>query len=215
MILVIDNYDSFTFNLVQALEAGGADLLVRRNDEVTVDDIKMLASDEASPLRGLLVSPGPSNPDNAGVSVKAIRIAGDLRIPTLGVCLGMQAIVAAFGGQIVRAPVLVHGSSSPVEHDERGLFAGLPTPFDGARYHSLCAEIASLPEELEISARALDDGVVMGVRHRDLPMEGIQFHPESLLTPMGPQLLANFLRACGEGVPDRLADAPSFALRGL
>lgn len=214
MILVIDNYDSFTFNLVQALEAGGAELLVRRNDDISADGIRDLV-DDATPLRGLLISPGPSNPDNAGVSVEAIRIAGEIGLPTLGVCLGMQSMVAAFGGQIVRAPMLVHGASSPIEHDGRGLFAGLPSPLDGARYHSLCVEIASLPAELEISAHSLDDEVVMGVRHRSLPMEGIQFHPESLLTPMGPRLLVNFLRACAEGDPDRLADAPSFALRGL
>ncbi len=216
MILVIDNYDSFTFNLVQALQAAGADVLVVRNDAITGADIEAMASDPASGLRGIVISPGPGNPGTAGVSVDAILVAARHDVPLLGVCLGMQSMAAAFGGAIVRAPTLVHGESSEVTHDGHGLLEGLPARFDAARYHSLCVDPASLPPELIVTARSEADGVVMGLRHTGRRMEGVQFHPESVLTPEGPHLLANFLRLAGEGEPDRLdAAAGSFATRGM
>jgi len=216
MILVIDNYDSFTFNLVQALQAAGADVRVVRNDAITGDDIEAMASDPAADLRGIVISPGPGNPGTAGVSVDAILVAARHDVPLLGVCLGMQSMAAAFGGVIVRAPTLVHGESSDVTNDGLGLFAGLPGHFDAARYHSLCVDPASLPPELVVTARSEADGVVMGLRHTALRMEGVQFHPESVLTPEGPHLLANFLRLAGEGEADRLdAAAGSFATRGM
>jgi anthranilate synthase/aminodeoxychorismate synthase-like glutamine amidotransferase len=216
MILVIDNYDSFTFNLVQALQAAGADVHVVRNDALTRAGVEALADDPANALRGIVISPGPGDPDTAGVSVDAIRVAAERRIPLLGVCLGMQSMAAAFGGAIVRAPTLVHGEASEVEHDGRGLLEGMPAGFAAARYHSLCVDPARLPAELEITATSPDDGVVMGLRHRDLPIEGVQFHPESVLTPSGPHLLANFLRLAGEGEASRLdAATGSFATRGL
>ena len=215
MILVIDNYDSFTYNLVQALEAAGAELRVVRNDAIDGAGIAALAADPAAQLRGILISPGPADPSQAGVSVAAVDAAAAAGLPLLGVCLGMQAIVVACGGAIVRAPSLVHGEASQVIHDGLGLFAGLPNPMAAARYHSLCAELANMPAELVETARTSEDDVVMGVRHRTLPIEGIQFHPESLLTPAGPALLANFLRQCGEGDPAILDGALEFARRGL
>jgi para-aminobenzoate synthetase component II len=216
MILVIDNYDSFTFNLVQALQAAGADVRVVRNDAITPEAIEAMASDPASDLRGIVVSPGPGTPDAAGVSIEAIRIAAAHDVPLLGVCLGMQSMAAAFGGAIVRAPTLVHGESSRVTHDGRGLLDGLPAEFDAARYHSLCVDPASLPPELIVTARSEVDGVVMGLRHTNRRMEGVQFHPESVLTPTGPHLLANFLRLAGEGEASRLdAAVGSFATRGM
>ncbi len=218
MILVVDNYDSFTFNLVQALETAGADLLVVRNDRIARDEIERLADapDARRPLRALLISPGPGNPESAGISVDAIRLAAEHRIPMLGVCLGLQCFGAAFGARIVRAPTLVHGAASEVEHGGQGLLAGLPSPFLAGRYHSLCVDAATLPAEIEVTA-STHDGVVMAMRHRRLPLEGVQFHPESVLTPDGPRLLANFLRLAGEGDPTVLEDAASssFALRGL
>jgi anthranilate synthase/aminodeoxychorismate synthase-like glutamine amidotransferase len=216
MILMIDNYDSFTFNLVQALQAAGADVRVVRNDAITRDEIEALASDAASGLRGIVISPGPGNPGTAGVSVAAIQVAAEHDVPLLGVCLGMQSMAAAFGGEIVRAPTLVHGESSEVTHDGRGLLTGLPEHFDAARYHSLAVDPASLPPELVVTAYSDVDGVVMGLRHTSLRMEGVQFHPESVLTPEGPHLLANFLRVAGEGEAGRLdAAAGSFATRGM
>lgn len=216
MILMIDNYDSFTFNLVQALQAAGADVRVIRNDKITGAEIEALAGDPAQDLRGIVISPGPGDPDTAGVSVEAIRIAARRRIPLLGVCLGMQSMGAAFGGVITRAPTLVHGESSPVTHDGQGLMAGMSQGFAAARYHSLCVDPATLPDELFVTARSPEDDVVMGLRHRSLPMEGVQFHPESVLTPEGPHLLANFLRLAGEGEASRLdAVSGSFATRGL
>ena len=185
MILLIDNYDSFTYNLVHLFEELGAEVLVRRNDAVTVDEAEALAPDR------LVVSPGPGRPADAGVSVDLIRALGP-RVRTLGVCLGHQAIVEAFGGEVGQAQALLHGKASAVHHDGRGVFAGLPDPFQAGRYHSLAA--ATVPDELEVSART-EDGEVMAVRHRELPVDGVQFHPESVLTlPLGKDLLENFLR---------------------
>jgi para-aminobenzoate synthetase component 2 len=216
MILVIDNYDSFTFNLVQALQASGADIRVLRNDAIDVAGLEELASNPAAGLRGIVISPGPGNPGSAGVSVGTVHVAAAHRIPLLGVCLGMQSMAAAFGGTIVRAPTLVHGEASDVTHDGLGLLAGMASPFSAARYHSLAVDPATLPQELYVTAMSPADGVVMGLRHRDLPMEGVQFHPESVLTPNGPHLLANFLRLAGEGEADRLdAASGSFATRGM
>jgi anthranilate synthase/aminodeoxychorismate synthase-like glutamine amidotransferase len=216
MILVVDNYDSFTFNLVQALQAAGADVRVVRNDAIDRGGLDALADDPAVDLRGIVISPGPSDPDHAGVSIEAVRFAAARRIPLLGVCLGMQSMGAAFGARIVRAPTLVHGEASPVEHDGTGLLAGMPPDFMAARYHSLCIDPATLPAELVPTAHSAGDGVLMGVRHVSLPMEGVQFHPESVLTPDGPHLLANFLRLAGEGEAALLdAASGSFATRGL
>ena len=216
MILMIDNYDSFTFNLVQALQAAGADVRVIRNDEITREDVEAMAGDDAQDLRGIVVSPGPGNPGTAGVSVDTVRVAAERRIPLLGVCLGMQSMAAAWGAAIVRAPTLVHGEASAISHDGLGLLAGMPQDFPAARYHSLCVDPATLPEELYVTATSPEDGVVMGLRHRTLPIEGVQFHPESVLTPDGPHLLANFLRLCGEGEASRLdAASGSFATRGM
>ncbi len=216
MILMIDNYDSFTFNLVQALQAAGAEVRVVRNDKITADEVAALAADPVADLRGIVVSPGPGDPDSAGVSVDTVRIAANRRIPLLGVCLGMQSMGTAFGASIVRAPTLVHGEASNVAHDGRGLLAGMPADFPAARYHSLCVDPATLPDELYVTATSPEDGVVMGLRHRTLPMEGVQFHPESVLTPDGPHLLANFLRLAGEGEASRLdAVSGSFATRGM
>jgi anthranilate synthase component 2 len=186
MILLLDNYDSFTFNLYQALSELGADVLVRRNDMITVDDVEQLVPT----LDGIVISPGPCTPGEAGISVPLVqRLAG--AVPILGVCLGHQAVGAAFGGRIVRAPRLMHGKVSMIAHDGAGVFAGLPNPFQATRYHSLIVERSTLPSDLEITAEA--DGLVMGLRHRSLPVEGVQFHPESILTPTGNDLLANFL----------------------
>jgi para-aminobenzoate synthetase component 2 len=216
MILMIDNYDSFTFNLVQALEAAGAEVRVVRNDALTRADIEALADDPEAVLRGIVVSPGPGDPRTAGVSVASVEVAAERGIPLLGVCLGMQSMAAAYGAAIVRAPTLVHGEASAVEHDGEGLLAGMPVDFPGARYHSLCVDPATLPAELYVTATSPEDGVVMGLRHRTLPMEGVQFHPESVLTPDGPHLLANFLRLAGEGEASRLdAASGSFATRGM
>ena len=216
MILVVDNYDSFTFNLVQALQAAGAEIRVVRNDAITRAEVEALADDPAQELRGIVVSPGPGNPGTAGVSVEVVLVAAERSIPLLGVCLGMQSMGTAFGASIVRAPTLVHGEASAVEHDGQGLLAGMPELFPAARYHSLCVDPATLPEELYVTATSPEDGVVMGLRHRTLPIEGVQFHPESVLTPAGPHLLANFLRLAGEGEASRLdAATGSFATRGM
>ncbi len=216
MILVVDNYDSFTFNLVQALQAGGADVRVVRNDAITRDEVEALAADPARHLRGIVISPGPGDPGTAGVSVDTVRVAADRGLPLLGVCLGMQSMAAAYGAAIVRAPTLVHGEASNVEHDGLGLLAGMPAGFPAARYHSLCVDPSTLPPDLYVTATSPVDGVVMGLRHRTLPLEGVQFHPESVLTPSGPHLIANFLRLAGEGEASRLdAVSGSFATRGL
>ena len=216
MILVIDNYDSFTFNLVQALQAAGADVQVFRNDAIDREGIEALAGDPDTALRGIVISPGPGDPDDAGVSVDTIRVAAARRIPLLGVCLGMQSMAVAYGASIVRAPTLVHGEAAEVTHDGAGLLAGMPPAFMAARYHSLAVDAATLPPELRITAISEVDRVVMGLRHVDLPLEGVQFHPESVLTPEGPHLLANFLRQAGEGDAARLdAVSGTFASSGL
>ena len=185
-LLLIDNYDSFTYNLVQAFMVLGADVDVRRNDEITVDEALRL-----SPTH-LCISPGPGTPRDAGVSMDMIRaFAG--KVPVFGVCLGHQAIVEAFGGEVVRAPRLMHGKTSLVEHDGRSIFAGLPQPCEVGRYHSLIAQSSSMPADLEVDARTAE-GEIMGVRHRRHAVEGVQFHPESVLTPEGPKLMGNFLQ---------------------
>jgi anthranilate synthase/aminodeoxychorismate synthase-like glutamine amidotransferase len=185
-VLVIDNYDSFVYNLVQYLGELGADPVVHRHDELTVDALAAIEPD------AVLVSPGPGRPEDAGVSNAAIRHFGEARVPVLGVCLGHQAIGALYGGAVVRAPHVMHGKTSTITHDGRGVFAGLPNPFTATRYHSLVVDRASVPEALEVSAES-EDGLVMGLRHRELPVEGVQFHPESILTDSGHALLANFL----------------------
>ena len=184
-VLVIDNYDSFVYNLVQELGELGADPVVHRNDAIDIEGIRAAAPD------AILISPGPGRPEDAGISDAVIReLAGEY--PILGVCLGHQAIGQVFGGRIVAAPTLMHGKTSSIHHDGRGVFAGLPDPFVSTRYHSLVVDPASVPDSLEVSATT-SDGVIMGLRHRTLPIEGVQFHPESLLTPNGPDLLSNFL----------------------
>jgi anthranilate synthase/aminodeoxychorismate synthase-like glutamine amidotransferase len=186
VILVIDNYDSFTYNLVQYLGELGAEVLVYRNDAISVDGIR-----ELKPER-LLISPGPGVPEMAGVTLEAIReFAGHM--PILGVCLGHQAIGQAFGGKVVRAPYLMHGKMSEICHDSATVFRGLPYRFKATRYHSLIVEKASLPAMLEVSATT-PDGIIMGIRHRDFPIEGVQFHPESVMTEYGKSLLENFLK---------------------
>jgi len=186
-ILLIDNYDSFTYNLVQAFLILGALVDVHRNDAITVD--QALSQSHTH----LVISPGPGTPRDAGVSMQMIRaFAG--RIPIFGVCLGHQSLVEVFGGKVVRAARLMHGKVSPVEHDGKGLFAGLPREFEAGRYHSLIAEPESMPSVLEVTARTAE-GEIMGVRHKSLPIEGVQFHPESVLTPEGPKLMGNFLKA--------------------
>jgi anthranilate synthase component 2 len=193
MILLLDNYDSFTFNLYQALSELGADVLVVRNDKISVDEVDQMAPR----LDGIVISPGPCTPAEAGISVPLVqRLAG--KTPILGVCLGHQAIGVAFGGTIARAPRLMHGKVSSISHSGKGIFAGLPNPLQATRYHSLIVERWNLPDVLELTAEA--DGLVMGFRHRTLPVEGVQFHPESILTPNGNDLLANFL---GRGAPTR------------
>ena len=214
MILVIDNYDSFTYNLVQALEAAQANVRVVRNDEFTAEELSAMADDRVDPLTGILISPGPGVPEDSGVSIAAIEFARQREIPLLGVCLGMQAIATSFGGAVVRAPTLVHGESSSVRHDAKGYLASMPLPFPAGRYHSLCVDAGTLPPEVVVSALA-DDGVVMGIRHRTLPIEGVQFHPESVLTPDGPRILARFLRRCDEGDPSILESRRDFCFKGI
>jgi anthranilate synthase/aminodeoxychorismate synthase-like glutamine amidotransferase len=194
VILLIDNYDSFTYNLAQYLGELGAEVRVVRNDAITVDQVGAAAPD------AIVVSPGPCTPNEAGISLDVIRAYAG-KIPLLGVCLGHQAIGQAFGGRVVGARTIMHGKVSKVFHDERGVFAGLPNPFEATRYHSLVVERQTLPEVLEITAKTWDDEI-MGVRHRRwagtrAPLEGVQFHPESIMTPAGKQLLANFLGMAG------------------
>ena len=186
-LLLIDNYDSFTYNLVQAFLVLGAEVRVLRNDEVTVEEALRMAE-----LTHLCISPGPGTPRDAGISMAMIRaFAG--RLPIFGVCLGHQSITEVFGGHVVRAPRLMHGKTSTIKHDGRTLFEGLPQPMEVGRYHSLIAEPISVPAELEVSA-ITPEGEIMGIRHRKYTIEGVQFHPESVLTPQGPQLMGNFLK---------------------
>lgn len=190
MLLVIDNYDSFTYNLVQYLGELEARPVVRRNDTVSVDDVL------AGGYSGIVISPGPGTPRDAGISLEIIRrLSGTL--PILGVCLGHQAIGEAFGGRVIRAPKPIHGKASEVTHDGQGLFAGVPQPISVGRYHSLMVEHETLPPELQITAQTRD-GLIMGLRHKQLAVEGVQFHPESVLTSAGKQMLANFVRLCGD-----------------
>ena len=190
-VLVVDNYDSFVYNLVQELGELGADPVVFRNDAIDVDGIRAERPD------AVLISPGPGRPDDGGVSLEAVRRLGG-EIPLLGVCLGHQCIGQVFGGEIVAAPHLMHGKTSEIHHDGEGIFAGLPNPFVATRYHSLVVRPESVPPELEVTATSTD-GVVMGLRHRTRRIEGVQFHPESVLTASGPALLANFLGQLGAG----------------
>jgi anthranilate synthase/aminodeoxychorismate synthase-like glutamine amidotransferase len=183
VILLVDNYDSFTYNLAHLFGELGAEVVVRRNDAITVEEAEQLAPSH------LVISPGPGRPSDSGVSMELIRRLGP-RTPTLGVCLGHQAIVEVFGGEVAQARRLVHGKASPVSHSGEGLYAGLPEPFEAGRYHSLAAP--RVPDVLEVTATCAE-GEVMGVRHRELPIEGVQFHPESVLTPDGPRLARNFL----------------------
>jgi len=187
MVLVIDNYDSFTYNLVQYLGELGETVEVRRNNRITLDEIE----NSLRPER-IVISPGPGTPNDAGITLDVIeRFSG--KVPLLGVCLGHQAIGQAFGGKVIRAPELMHGKASEVSHDGKTIFAGLTAPFQAGRYHSLIVEKQSLPSSLQISAQTKDE-IIMGLRHRELKVEGVQFHPESILTPEGKQLLANFLK---------------------
>lgn len=188
MIFLLDNYDSFTYNLYQALSELGATVEVARNDEVTVDQIEARLDE----IDGIVLSPGPCTPAEAGISIELVRRLAGQR-PLLGVCLGHQAVGAAFGARIVHAPYLMHGKVSQIRHDGGGLFAGLPNPFTATRYHSLIVDPATLPHELRVTARS-EEGVIMGLRHESLPVYGVQFHPESILTPEGNALLGNFLR---------------------
>jgi anthranilate synthase/aminodeoxychorismate synthase-like glutamine amidotransferase len=184
-VLVIDNYDSFVYNLVQELGELGAEPVVYRNDAIDVPAIRAAAPD------AILISPGPGRPEHAGISIEVVReLAGEF--PILGVCLGLQTIGQVYGGEIVAAPTLMHGKTSSIHHGGTGVFAGLPDPFVATRYHSLVVDPATVPAVLEVTATT-HDGVIMGLRHRELPVEGVQFHPESFLTPSGPDLLANFL----------------------
>ena len=199
-ILVIDNYDSFVYNLVQYLAQLGADVTVHSNDEIAAAD---LASAGAG---AVLISPGPGTPQDAGVSMDAVRACADAGLPVFGVCLGHQAIGAVYGATVSRAPELLHGKTSDVYHSGVGVLAGLPSPFTATRYHSLAVEEPTLPADIEVTART-GSGIVMAMRHRSLPIEGVQFHPESVLTQGGHRILANWLAACGHAVSDqRVAD---------
>ena len=187
MVLVIDNYDSFTYNLVQYLGELGADVEVMRNDAVTLEDVENANAD------CIVISPGPGRPEDAGVTMSVIRSLGD-RTPILGVCLGHQAIGAVFGGAVVRASVPVHGKTSTIEHDGRGVFSGIAGPFVASRYHSLVVADRDLPGDLQVTARTKEEGIVMGLRHKQWPLHGVQFHPESILTGEGKTILRNFLK---------------------
>ncbi|MEU6271243.1 aminodeoxychorismate/anthranilate synthase component II [Streptomyces populi] len=191
-ILVVDNYDSFVFNLVQYLYQLGAECEVLRNDEVSTAHAQ-------DGFDGVLLSPGPGAPEQAGVCIDMVRHCAATGVPVFGVCLGMQSMQVAYGGVVDRAPELLHGKTSLVEHQGKGVFAGLPSPFTATRYHSLAAEPDTVPDELEVTART-HDGIVMGLRHRELSVEGVQFHPESVLTEHGHRMLANWLLECGDKV---------------
>ena len=197
MLLMIDNYDSFTYNIVQYLGELGEEVQVFRNDKITLSEIEALAPER------IVISPGPCSPEEAGISVEVIRaFAG--RIPILGVCLGHQSIGYAFGGRVVKSATLMHGKTSPILHDGEGLFAGLPNPFSATRYHSLVVERDSLPEDLEVTAWVAE-GEIMGMRHRTLPLWGVQFHPESILTECGMDILRNFLQLSKRQVSSKTA----------
>jgi anthranilate synthase/aminodeoxychorismate synthase-like glutamine amidotransferase len=189
MVFVLDNYDSFTYNLVQYMGELGAEMVIRRNDELTPAEVEALRPER------ILISPGPCTPQDAGISIELIRhfARAKQRVPILGVCLGHQAIGAAFGGNVVRAAKLMHGKTSEVEHDGKTIFAGIPSTMTCTRYHSLIVADEGLPEELEVSARTVDGETIMALRHRELPIEGVQFHPESVLTVHGKQIIRNFL----------------------
>jgi len=190
MVFVLDNYDSFTYNLVQYMGELGAEMVIRRNDELTPAEVEALHPDK------ILISPGPCTPQDAGISIALIQHfsrANTPKVPILGVCLGHQAIGAAFGGNVIRAPKLMHGKTSEVEHDGKTIFAGVPSAMTCTRYHSLIVSPEGLPEELEVSARTADGETIMALRHRTLPIEGVQFHPESVLTTHGKQIIQNFL----------------------
>lgn len=186
MLLVIDNYDSFTYNLVQYLGEMGAEMVIRRNDQITLQEIEAMRPEK------IVISPGPCTPKEAGISIDLIRKFGS-QIPMLGVCLGHQAIGEAFGGEVVRAPRLMHGKTSMIEHDGRAIYHHLPNPFEATRYHSLIIRRESMPDDLQITAWT-QEGEIMGVRHKSFPVEGVQFHPESILTQVGKDLLKNFLQ---------------------
>jgi len=194
MVFVLDNYDSFTYNLVQYMGELGAEMTIRRNDELTPAEVEALRPDH------ILISPGPCTPQDAGISIELIRHfaalgeAGGPRVPILGVCLGHQALGAAFGGNVIRAPKLMHGKTSEVTHDGRTIFADIPLTMTCTRYHSLIVEDKDLPAELQVSARTTDGETIMALRHRNLPIEGVQFHPESILTTHGKQIIRNFLK---------------------
>jgi anthranilate synthase/aminodeoxychorismate synthase-like glutamine amidotransferase len=194
MVFVLDNYDSFTYNLVQYMGELGAEMVIRRNDELSPAEVEALRPER------ILISPGPCTPQDAGISMELIKHfaslaeAGGPRVPILGVCLGHQAIGAAFGGNVVRAPKLMHGKTSEVEHDGKTIFKGIPSAMTCTRYHSLIVTDEGLPEELEVSARTADGETIMALRHRELPIEGVQFHPESVLTTHGKQIIQNFLK---------------------
>ena len=192
-VLVIDNYDSFVYNLVQYLGELGAEPIVHRHDAISLDDMSAMRPD------AVLVSPGPGRPADAGLSNAANRAFGERGVPVLGVCLGLQCIGELYGGSVVRAPRVMHGKTSQISHDGQGLFTGLPNPFEATRYHSLLIERSSVPDSLDVTAES-EDGLVMGLRHRDFPIEGVQFHPESILTDAGHDLLRNFLSRV-EGAP--------------
>ena len=205
-VLVVDNVDSFVFNLVHYLEQLGARCVVRRNDAVAVDDLDELG------VAGVLLSPGPGAPAAAGVTVPMVRAAAEQGIPVLGVCLGHQAIAEAFGAAVVRTPELLHGWTSQVLHEGQGVLAGLPSPFTATRYHSLAVDPATVPAELEVTGHT-ESGLVMALRHRELPIEGVQFHPEAVLTEGGHRLLANWLATCGLAPDPAALEAAAGAAR--
>jgi len=194
MLVLIDNYDSFTYNLVHFLGELGAETVVHRNDALSAADVV------ASGPQGIVISPGPCNPEKAGISLATVKAAAEAGIPLLGVCLGHQSIGEAFGGKVIQAPSIMHGKVGRIQHQDGGVFRGLPSPFDGTRYHSLVVDRPSLPDCLEIVAET-EDGIIMGLQHRELPIHGVQFHPESIATEHGHALLRNFLSVC-PGMPE-------------